>query len=874
MGLGDTLKKHMDPHVLAASMQRMKVSVETTLNPNHRHDEAHEKEEDAMREAICESHRFRSFANIRTNNAAKWYSDGHDYFWALSEILDGAKECVYILDWWLSPELYLRRPPAQYEDYRLDRLLLKKAKEGVQVRIIVYKEVTQTMTMSSAHTKHHLEAMHPNIQVLRHPDHLGGEQTYFWSHHNKVVCVDNTIACIGGLDICYGRWDTQLHPLSDVHPRQALERTLFPGQDYNNARVADFAHVDDFLSNQQSSLRMGRMPWHDVHISLHGPAALDVAHLFVERWNFVYDLKYKSEKQYQLLAFPHGAPSLEEVHPIHDAIARHPSTVRFHKAGQMFRHPWHAEKRHEMEGQDPVGDVEGDDGRGKGHTMDIQVIRSCADWSNGTLPEKSIQNAYIEMIREASHCIYIENQFFITATEPGTAVVNLIGAALVERILSAAKDGRKFKVVVVIPTIPCFAGELDAAAGIRCIMAYQYRSICRRGKSILEQLEAAGVDGREYISFYNLRGVDRINWAGVKRMEKETGISFHQVQVAAARIYLGEQGYVGDGQTVAIKTAEDAPEGGSSTKGGKPEGEAEKKTIERVAMPKTVEEAMDIIRKFEAAQGSAEEERVKDSIADSVLHGQESFDQTYWPQAEAGIEDEREAFVTEEVYVHSKLMIVDDRKVLIGSANINDRSQKGDGDSETACVIEDKDLFESVMNGEKYVASRFAASFRRHLWRQHLGLVRQPQYCSPESAKHYPTEGMRPAPHGNPDPERMLHEDEWEKLVADPLSDEVEKLWKTQAQTNTQIADDIFQVVPSDKVRTWKQYNEFFTGKGDRTGHVVADPAKWDTAAVKKRLGEWRGCLVEMPLHFLEEENLEKGSRGIEVNDTTLPIYL
>lgn len=48
-----------------------------------------------------------------------------------------------ILDWWLSPELYLRRPPAQYPEYRLDRLLKRKAEEGVKIYICVYKEVTQ-----------------------------------------------------------------------------------------------------------------------------------------------------------------------------------------------------------------------------------------------------------------------------------------------------------------------------------------------------------------------------------------------------------------------------------------------------------------------------------------------------------------------------------------------------------------------------------------------------------------------------------------------------------------------------------------------------------------------------------------------------------
>ena len=44
--------------------------------------------------------------------------------------------------------------------------------------------------------------------------------------------------------------------------------------------------------------------------------------------------------------------------------------------------------------------------------------------------------------------------------------------------------------------------------------------------------------------------------------------------------------------------------------------------------------------------------------------------------------------VTELIYVHSKLLIVDDRLVICGSANINDRSLLGDRDSEVVtCLI-------------------------------------------------------------------------------------------------------------------------------------------------------------------------------------------
>jgi hypothetical protein len=44
-------------------------------------------------------------------------------------------------DWWLTPEIYLRRPPAYFPDWRIDRLLKKKAEQGVKIHIAVYKEV-------------------------------------------------------------------------------------------------------------------------------------------------------------------------------------------------------------------------------------------------------------------------------------------------------------------------------------------------------------------------------------------------------------------------------------------------------------------------------------------------------------------------------------------------------------------------------------------------------------------------------------------------------------------------------------------------------------------------------------------------------------
>ncbi|EGG17307.1 phospholipase D1 [Cavenderia fasciculata] len=81
-------------------------------------------------------------------------------------------------------------------------------------------------------------------------------------------------------------------------------------------------------------------------------------------------------------------------------------------------------------------------------------------------------------------------------------------------------------------------------------------------------------------------------------------------------------------------------------------------------------------------------------------------------------------YVTEQIYVHSKLMVIDDRVAIVGSANINDRSLNGERDSELAFIIRDeKDMIKTRMNGKEYMASRVIYNFRLRLWKEHIGLL-------------------------------------------------------------------------------------------------------------------------------------------------------
>ncbi|KAI9566570.1 hypothetical protein HD554DRAFT_2025262 [Boletus coccyginus] len=818
-------------------------------NPDRRHDNPDEKLNDEIRAKINASHRFESFAGQRQENAIKWHIDGQDYMWAVSEILDSAKDAIFILDWWLTPELYLRRPPAQNEEWRLDRLLQRKAQQGVKIYVVVYKEVTQTMTLSSKHTKARLrgscmfaalEDLHPNIACMRHPDHIGSKDTVeFWSHHEKVVVVDNHLACIGGLDLCFGRWDTHNHPLADAHPTD-FSRTLFPGQDYNNARHLDFQDVGNYISNAISVLETPRMPWHDVHMTICGSVVLDICQHFVERWNEIKRRKYRDDPQFDWLALPHNV----QVAPA-EAVADHPYRDQWHQMGRKFRQRFHLDFGDEVEPPyhpPPHG------------TCRVQVVRSVSDWSHGVLTEHSIQNAYIQLIREANHFIYIENQFFISNTRDEGPVKNQIAKALVERIIEAAQAGKKFKVVVVVPEVPGFAGDIKKETAIKTIMAAQYRTINRGGHSIYEEIRKAGYEPMDYIRFFHLRSYDRINAPQstlIAQMEQISGVSFHEAQIALARQWVGRNFYGKDvPREVYVKVPQEAKVGIAVT-------EETPVKEDKVPLPESIEAAREVIARFESgAQNLRSDEMVADSVSHHALQGRGSLLNETWMGSE---EEELNCYVSELLYIHSKVMIVDDRRVIMGSANLNDRSQKGDGDSEIALVVEDDDMVRSTMDGRPYMAARFATTLRRKLFREHLGLI-EPQYTT-----RRPDSFMRPAPIPNED-EMYLPED---AAVADPLADETLDLLYNTARRNREVFTELFRPVPTNLIRSWSAYENYVPKV--KTGHVVPDiPLR----RVKERLDQVKGSLVECPLDFLiDEKEFVEGIDWIGLNPT-LPVYI
>jgi phospholipase D1/2 len=204
-------------------------------------------------------------------------------------------------------------------------------------------------------------------------------------------------------------------------------------------------------------------------------------------------------------------------------------------------------------------------------------------------------------------------------------------------------------------------------------------------------------------------------------------------------------------------------------------------------------------------------------------------------------------------------MIADDRIVICGSANLNDRSMLGYHDSEIALIISDPTPVSSYMGGRPWQASRFAASLRRQLFRKHLGLL-HPQDPQKPDANFEPVGVPNAYDWGSPE----------DNIVTDPLSPTFQSLWNSRARTNTEIFRKVFHVVPDDKITTWGEYKEFFEyyfqdadvdaeGKGGRKkparyewGHVVVDDFPGGVREVKELLSQVKGTLVEMPLCFLQ----------------------
>ena len=96
-----------------------------------------------------------------------------------------------------------------------------------------------------------------------------------------MVVIDQKIGFLGGLDIGYGRFDTQKHLLTDINGE------VWPGVDYCNYRTTDILNPQKYNESSINRNKQPRMPWHDIGVRLMGGAVQDLARHFIQYWNYV-----------------------------------------------------------------------------------------------------------------------------------------------------------------------------------------------------------------------------------------------------------------------------------------------------------------------------------------------------------------------------------------------------------------------------------------------------------------------------------------------------------------------------------------------------------------------------------------------------------
>ena len=239
------------------------------------------------------------FGELTFGNCLTFTVDGEETFKLIYDELIKAKGCIYIANYDLDPRLrfvrdsspsprpnssphYLIRSPCTSveasdnkdnnndsgnnsnrklaeETYSLQDLLIEKAKQGVEVKIIIWQPRLELRIIPGADERG-LGGRTKEVEMMNeHAKSNGIEQnlmvridntapTITSGHHDKIIVIDNQVGFCGGLDLSRGKWDTSDH-------------------DFDNSLRDANSH-----------------PWHDVHAMVKGPVVWDLIYHFHQRW--------------------------------------------------------------------------------------------------------------------------------------------------------------------------------------------------------------------------------------------------------------------------------------------------------------------------------------------------------------------------------------------------------------------------------------------------------------------------------------------------------------------------------------------------------------------------------------------------------------
>eukprot|EP01134_Creolimax_fragrantissima_P005501 CFRG5501T1 len=401
----------------------------------------------------------------------------HGQCWKdLYHAIMNAKSFIYITGWSVWTETVLIRDEG-VEKITLGEILKRKAAQGVKICMLVWNEKTTkkggTIDLEGMMGTHDEETniFFEDVDGIkcklasRYNSH--GKFTQFcFTHHQKSVILDaesaipdkrRTIAFMGGLDLCDGRYDTPKHP---------LYRTL------QGVHKGDFHNVWPLITSDHGP----REPWHDIHCRVEGPGALDIMQNFLDRW----------EKQ--------GHKYLDKLRSFVDDDD---IMLTNEEEAQMFaKDPerWSTQLFRSIDGHST-------------HFSELSIKEKMTSLAKLHV-DKSIQTAMIHHIRRAEKFIYIENQYFIGSSleweaHTKTGAVNVVPLELATQIVLKIREGKRFAVYVLLPM---FCESWPEETTPQEILHFQYRTYEFMYKKIAAAIQETGIDAhpQDYLQFFCL----------------------------------------------------------------------------------------------------------------------------------------------------------------------------------------------------------------------------------------------------------------------------------------------------------------------------------------------------------------------------------
>ncbi|KAG0713559.1 Phospholipase D2 [Chionoecetes opilio] len=881
-----------------------------------------------------QDNRYGSFAPVRKNSYARWYVDGARYMWDMADMMEMAKEEIFITDWWMSPQIYLKRPDLTGHKWRLAEVLRRKAESGVRVFILLYKEVELALGISSLLTKQTINQLHPNIkcrgkavvcsalQVLRHPDHMAGGVLY-WAHHEKVVVIDQMFAFVSGIDLAFGRWDDYRHKLVDTGhagvqvqtqrisqhspgqagmTRGALQHLLrgtndvlvstvansAPGSrraslsttEDSSAAISSLKNVNTSLSNSDDPISTSEAPvdphstsedpqgtlntLKGVHASLHaagtatasGNVKTPASNLATpEDFNADVESQDEIDEAEQLPAFPSGwkeegndlrSGGKKDLNGAYNTTSQHQNGSAAHPLSQAKDKPpqgsssnppvkktrFFTRGSRDRDRANTGSSTEEERNRGGGKSL-RDVKRRGMDLveemkEKGREMRRRLHNfprlhrrGLLGTKERLGSCSSLAQAHNDVTMEDTTSTHLWVGKDYVNWISKDLDNlDEPFKDIVdrhQTPRMPWHdIGLFVDGAAARDVA----RHFIQRWNAVKTEKAKPNPNypyllprtyNRDSFIPSNLHPKYRVKCQVVRSVGKwSAGLDDTEASIFSAYVDLIRRAkhfiYI-ENQFFITRSNVDEQKEVLNYLG--------YEIVQRIVAAHRKGEAfrvyiqLPLLPAFEGMIGKSS------GVAPVCVHCLKEHGITEWERyVSFGSLRTHECLgerpVSELIYIHSKLMIVDDRYVIAGSANINDRSLNGTRDSEVCLVIEDQEFEEGVMNGKPFDVGIFAGSMRRYLFSEHLG----------EADLEHPSLD-----------------------VSDPVCDAFFiNVWSYVANKNTLIYEEVFSCYPCNSATTFDDLDHL------RTTPTLADVNPLAAKVKLKEVQDGERLTQELPL--------------------------